>query len=139
MSDLTKNKKKENKESVATKKNTTAAKKTTTSDPKKEKPTKEKKVIPKRAAGNDLEPIKKKQKAMLDIINSVDLLSGEQQEQFLLAIAYGLVPDKFGIEAGLDTRLKAFEQFQKLQQAKRLNEQSQDSDDNEVTIIDDIS
>lgn len=118
---------------------------------KKEKADKKKKI-----SVNDLEPATnsvprpkanksiysqtaKEMKAILKDLSHIPKVEEGDMEKMLVAIAYGLVPDRFGLEAGLDTRLKAFEQLQKLQQAKRLNEQSQDSDDNEVTIIDDIS
>ena len=108
--------------------------------PQKKKSTSPKKVIPKNYAGDDVILLaKSKYNKTIELINAVEMITPEQQEQLLLSIALGLVPDKFGLEAGLDTRLKALDQLQKLQQAKRLNEQSQEGDDNEVTIIDDIS
>ena len=56
----------------------------------------------------------------------------------LAAIAYGMVQDRFGMEASLETRLKAFDQLQKLKQAKAQNPSSSEEDDG-VVIVDDIS
>lgn len=142
MSELDNKKEKEKKEeSVATKKSATKPKSGEASKEKKKSPQKKKssskKIIPKNNAGDDVILLaKSKYKQTIKLINAVEMITPEQQEQLLLSIALGLVPDKFGLEAGLDTRLKALDQLQKLQQNKK-NESVSDGEG--VVITDDIS
>ena len=106
---------------------------------KKEKADKKKKI-----SVNDLEPATnsvprpranksiysqtaKEMKAILKDLSHIPKVEEGDMEKMLIAIAYGLVPDRFGLEAGLDTRLKAFEQLQKLQQNKN-NEHEHEED-----------
>lgn len=94
---------------------------------KKKNAQKEKKVIPRKSESSTrLAALKQKQKEMLDIINSVEMITPEQQEQYLLAIAMGLVPDRFGLEVSVDTKLKAFNQLQamQIQKTKQNNQRS---------------
>lgn len=95
---------------------------------KKRKSTqKEKKTIPRLSEkSKKLTLVQQKQKEMLAIINSVEMITPEQQEQYLLAIAMGLVPDRFGLEVSVDTKLKAFNQLQamQVQKTKQNNQRS---------------
>ena len=121
--------------------NKTAADKEKKKSPQKKKTkktTEGKKIIPKKGTADEAILIaKSRYKKTLEVINVVENITPEQHEQFLLAIAMGLVPDKFGLEAGLDTRLKALDQYQKLQQQKQQNADGENGNE-EVVIIDDI-
>ena len=79
---------------------------------------------------------KQKIKDTLALIDVIPTITDEQQENYLMAIAMGLVPDRFGLDAGLDTRLKALDQLNKIRQAKQ--KEATDSSDEEVVIVDDI-
>ena len=79
---------------------------------------------------------KQKIKDTLALIDVIPTITDEQQENYLMAIAMGLVPDRFGLDAGLDTRLKALDQLNKIRQAKQ--KEATDTSDEEVVIVDDI-
>lgn len=105
---------------------------------KKEKPSKEKKepkVIPKYYAGTNVRKLPKIPKALLkDLTNMEDLIMTPQQRKaYLTAIVMGLIPDKFGLEVGIDQKLKAIAE---------LNKMDNDSDGDElierVVIMDDV-
>lgn len=102
---------------------------------KKEKPSKEKKVIPKYYAGTNVRKLPKIPKALLkDLTNMEDLvLTPQQRKAYLTAIVMGLIPDKFGLEVGIDQKLKAIAE---------LNRMDSDSDGDEtverVVIVDDV-
>lgn len=106
--------------------------------PQKRKQTKKttegKKIIEKSDA---VKLAKQKIKDTLALIDVIPTITDEQQEQYLMAIAMGLVPDRFGLDAGLDTRLKALDQLNKIRQAKQ--KEATDTSDEEVVIVDDIS
>lgn len=93
---------------------------------KKEKPTKEKKIIPKYYAGTNITKLPKIPKTMLKDIEEVQLLTGEQLEKYLTAMAMGLIPDRFGLEASFDSRIKAFKELINLQNAKQLQTKRDD-------------
>ncbi len=119
---------KENENDV--KKVTSLKEKKTNSTKKKKKPQKEKKVIPKYYAGTEVRKLPKVPKVAL---KDLDKLKGltmtlEQQEAYLTAIVLGFVPDKFGLEAGIDQKLKAMAMLKEVQKAKNANEVEQDED-----------
>lgn len=116
----------------------TRTKKESAAHSKKEKTTKEKKVIPKYYVGTEVRRLPKVPKAALTDLNNLKGLSmtPEQQEAFLTAIIMGFVPDKFGLEAGLDHKLKALTMLKDLQTQ---NQNTSETGDNEVVIIDDIN
>ena len=99
-----------------------------TSDPKKEKPVKEKKVIPKYYAGTEVRKLPKVSKAAIKDLNNLKglTMTPEQQEAYLTAVIMGFVPDKFGLEAGLDQKLKALAMLKEIQKA---NSQQQEETD----------
>ena len=99
-----------------------------TSDPKKEKPVKEKKVIPKYYAGTEVRKLPKVSKAAIKDLNKLKglTMTPEQQEAYLTAVIMGFVPDKFGLEAGLDQKLKALAMLKEIQKA---NSQQQEETD----------
>lgn len=106
-----------------------------TSAPKKEKPSKEKKVIPKYYAGTEVRKLPKVPKGLLkDLTNlEANIMTPQQRKAYLSAIVLGLIPDKFGLEAGLDQKLKAIAE---------LNKMDSDGDGEEtggsVVIVDDV-
>lgn len=106
-----------------------------TSAPKKEKPSKEKKVIPKYYAGTEVRKLPKIPKGLLkDLTNlEANIMTPQQRKAYLSAIVLGLIPDKFGLEAGLDQKLKAIAE---------LNKMDSDGDGEEtggsVVIVDDV-
>lgn len=66
-------------------------------------------------------------------IQGVKPLSIEERIQYLTAIALGAIPDRFGMEPSLDTKLKALEQINKMTQ------EEVEEDENEAgVIVDDI-
>ena len=97
---------------------------------KKEKPSKEKKVIPKYYAGTNVRKLPKIPKAVVnDLTNLKGLtMTPEQQEAYLTAIILGFVPDKFGLEAGIDQKLKAMAMLKEVQKAKNAVDAEQDED-----------
>lgn len=97
---------------------------------KKEKPSKEKKVISKYYAGTNVRKLPKIPKAAVnDLTNLKGLtMTPEQQEAYLTAIILGFVPDKFGLEAGIDQKLKAMAMLKEVQKAKNAVDAEQDED-----------
>ena len=106
-----------------------------TSAPKKEKPSKEKKVIPKYYAGTEVRKLPKVPKGLLkDLTNlEANIMTPQQRKAYLSAIILGLIPDKFGLEAGLDQKLKAIAELNKM-------DSSGDGEETggSVVIVDDI-
>lgn len=104
--------------------------------PKKENASKEKKVKPKFYAGTKVEKLPRVPKKYMDDIMSVEALTPEQLEKYYTAIALGLVPDRFGMEASLDTRLKAMKGIQEIRE-NRLREQTElNAEQQELFAID---
>lgn len=92
-------------------------------------------------AGNTV-PTKKpnlaqQSKNILKEFAKVQIASTEDLEKMLTMIALGMVQDRFGMDASLDTRLKAIDQITKIKQQQELNKQDTSSNE-EVVIIDDI-
>lgn len=106
---------------------------------KKEKPSKEKKVIPKYYGGTNIRKLPKVPKAVVkDLTNLQGLtMTPEQQEAYLTAIILGFVPDKFGLEAGLDQKIKAMAMLREVQKSKSLidDEQSEDKDNDYLSSL----
>lgn len=98
---------------------------------KKEKPTKEKKektlegkkIKPKYYAGTNVEKLPKVPKKYLDDLRNVEPLSPEDLEKYYTAVILGIVPDRFGLETSVDTKLKAVKGLTELREAK-LREQT---------------
>lgn len=107
--------------------------------PKKEKPSKEKKVIPKYYAGTDVRKLPKVPKSAINDLNNLQglTMTPEQQEAYLTAIVMGFVPDKFGLEAGLEHKLKALAMLQTLQKNKNqvLDEKEEEENDDFLSSI----
>lgn len=95
----------------------------TENSPKKEKPLKEKKVKSKYYAGTNVEKLPKVPKKYLDDLNKVEALTPDQLEKYYTAIILGIIPDRFGLEASVDTKLKAAKGLTELREAK-LREQT---------------
>lgn len=110
-----------------------------TSAPKKEKQVKEKKVIPKYYAGTEVRKLPKVPKSAINDLNNLQglTMTPEQQEAYLTAIVMGFVPDKFGLEAGLDHKLKALAMLQTIQKNRSqvLEEQEEDENDDYLTSL----
>lgn len=110
-----------------------------TSAPKKEKLVKEKKVIPKYYAGTEVRKLPKVPKSAINDLNNLQglTMTPEQQEAYLTAIVMGFVPDKFGLEAGLDHKLKALAMLQTIQKNRSqvLEEQEEDENDDYLTSL----
>ena len=106
-----------------------------TSAPKKEKQVKEKKVIPKYYAGTEVRKLPKVPKGLLkDLTNlEANIMTPQQRKAYLSAIILGLIPDKFGLEAGLDQKLKAIAELNKM-------DSSGDGEETggSVVIVDDV-
>ena len=101
-------------------------------DVQKEKtPQKRKKINPSKLPVESLQPatnsdakiqktpsskidIAKQTKQVIKDFAKVPIATNEDLEKMLTAIAFGIIPDRFGLEAGLDTRLKALDQIAKL-------------------------
>lgn len=79
-----------------------------------------------------LEGVAKDAKAILKQLGKVPSLNPEDTSKLLTAVALGLVKDRFGMDASLDTRLKAIDCLNKI------NNDNGVSDDAEVEIVDDI-
>lgn len=72
---------------------------------------------------------KKDAKAILKEISKLPTMDEQQMTNLLTAIALGMIPDRFGLDISLDTRLKA---IQMLQQSNQFKEQQQ----NKTTTVD---
>ena len=106
---------------------------------KKEKQVKAKKVIPKYYAGTEVRKLPKVPKSAINDLNNLQglTMTPEQQEAYLTAIVMGFVPDKFGLEAGLDHKLKALAMLQTIQKNRSqvLEEQEEDENDDYLTSL----
>lgn len=81
-----------------------------------------------------IEKLIKCPKGLLTDLDKIPSLTPEQMEKYLSAIVLGLIPDKFGLEVGADTKIKAIAELSKL---KSLEQQGGSSYE-QVVIIDDI-
>ena len=66
----------------------------------------------------ELKTVSKDIKAIIKDIGKVPKLDQEEIEKLLQAIALGLIPDRFGMEASLDTRVKALTELNKMREEK---------------------
>lgn len=101
---------------------------------KKKKAFKEKELKPASNSGKKTTMLTgkaKEAKAILKDLGKLPQITPEETTKLLQAIALGLVPDRFGMEVSLDTRLKAIQILQ--QNANEQNKSKQD----EVLIVDD--
>lgn len=99
---------------------------------KKEKPSKEKKapktlegkkIKNKYYGGTNIEKLPKVPKKYLEDIRNVEPLSPEDLEKYYTAVILGLLPDRFGLETSMETKLKAVKGLTELREAK-LREQT---------------
>lgn len=107
---------------------------------KKEKPPKEKKapktlegkkIKNKYYGGTNIEKLPKVPKKYLEDIRKVEPLSPDDLEKYYTAVILGIVPDRFGLETSIDTKLKAVKGLTELREAKLreqtvVNEQEQE-------------
>lgn len=102
---------------------------------KKEKPSKEKKVIPKYYGGTNIRKLPKVPKAFMTDLSKLEatIMTPQQRKAYLSAIVMGLIPDKFGLEVGVDQKLKAIAELNKMDESN----QGTDADES-VVIVDDI-
>ena len=102
---------------------------------KKEKPSKEKKVIPKYYGGTNIRKLPKVPKGFMSDLSKLEasIMTPQQRKAYLSAIVMGLIPDKFGLEVGVDQKLKAIAELNKMDESN----QGTDADES-VVIIDDI-
>lgn len=90
---------------------------------KKEKTLEGKKIKTKYYAGTNVEKLPKVPKKYLDDLRNVEPLSPEDLEKYYTAVILGIVPDRFGLEVSVDTKLKAVKGLSELREAK-LREQA---------------
>jgi hypothetical protein len=83
---------------------------------KKEKPSKEKKIIPKYYAGTDIRKLPKIPKNMLNDLTQLEtsIMTPQQRKAYLTMIVLGLITDKFGLEVGVDQKIKAIAELNKM-------------------------
>ena len=98
---------------------------------KRENPSKEKKIKSKYYAGTNVEKLPKIPKKYLDDLRAVEALSPDDLEKYYTAVILGIIPDRFGLEASVDTKLKAAKGLTELREAKLreqtvVNEQEQE-------------
>lgn len=106
---------------------------------KRENPSKEKekktlegkKIKTKYYAGTNVEKLPKVPKKYLEDIRNVEPLSPDDLEKYYTAVILGIVPDRFGLEVSVDTKLKAVKGLTELREAKLreqtvVNEQEQE-------------
>ncbi len=88
---------------------------------KRKSPQKEKKIIPKYYAGTDVRKLPKIPKLLLNDLSKIGLssLTEDQIKGFLSAVVVGAITDKFGLEASLDTRIKAAQELTKIIQTNK--------------------
>ncbi len=100
------------------------------SSKKRKTPQKEKKIIPKHYAGTEVKKLPKLTKALLNDFTKLGTtsLNEDQIKGFLSAVVAGAITDKFGLEASLDTRIKAAQELTKIIQS---NKHDDDDDMNE--------
>lgn len=99
---------------------------------------KEKKaIIPKYYAGTNVRKLPKVPKAALnDLSKNLEHLTmtEDQMQGYLTAIILGFVPDKFGLEAGIDVKLKAMSMLTALRKEKMDSVDSEESKKNDELI-----
>lgn len=102
---------------------------------KKEKPTKEKKIIPKYYAGTEVRKIPKVPSGLLKDLTNLEasIMTAQQRKAYLTAIIMGLIPDKFGLEVGIDQKLKAIAELNKMD-----SDNESDEIGGSVVIVDDV-
>lgn len=102
---------------------------------KEKEKSKKKTVIPKYYAGTEVRKLPKAPKGMLKDLKDMEtlIMSPEQRRAYLSAIALGLVPDKFGLEAGLDQKIKAISELNRMD-----SEGEFDDAPESVVIVDDV-
>lgn len=103
------------------------------SNPKKEKPTKEKKVKDKYYAGTNVEKLPKIPKKYIQDLESIEALTPEQLEKYYTAVILGIIPDRFGLEVSVDSKLKAAKGLMDLRENK-LKEQVISNEQEEVAL-----
>ncbi len=88
---------------------------------KRKSPQKEKKIISKYYAGTDVRKLPKIPKPLLNDLSKIGLssLTEDQIKGFLSAVVVGAITDKFGLEASLDTRIKAAQELTKIIQTNK--------------------
>ena len=80
---------------------------------KRKTPQKEKKEVALKPASNTgkytspLKDVSKVSKTLLKDIGKIQIMSKEDLEKYLQAIALGIIPDRFGMEPSLDTKVNA--------------------------------
>ena len=100
-------------------------------NPKRENPSKEKKektlegkkIKPKYYGGTNIEKLPKVPKKYLDDLRNVEPLSPDDLEKYYTAVILGIIPDRFGLDTSIDTKLKAAKGLTELREAK-LREQT---------------
>ena len=74
--------------------------------------------------GKPVDPLKGASKDVKKILSSLGKLppmGQDEIEKLLQAIALGLIPDKFGMDASLDTRIRALTELNKMREEKTLD------------------
>lgn len=108
---------------------------------KKEKLKKEKnkEIIDRCYVGTNIRKLPKVPKALFnDLVKMENLkMTPSQIEAYLSAIVLGLVTDKFGLEVGADTKIKALAELNKMQLAKSQMSQ-EDQEAKEIDAATDI-
>lgn len=94
---------------------------------KKKKGTTSKKTAPKKGKlmpemykNSNFQKLPKIPKAMLKDIDKMPVMTMEQMEKYLTAVALGIIPERFGMESSLDTRMKAMQELNKMKQQEQL-------------------
>ena len=91
---------------------------------KKKNPKKEKKkvIVPKYYGGTDTRKLPKVPAALIKDLKNLEgfVMSPQQREAYLSAIIAGLIPDKFGLEAGIELKIKAIAELNKMDAQKAL-------------------
>lgn len=99
------------------------SKKENPSKEKKEKTLEGKKIKSKYYAGTNVEKLPKVPKKYLDDLRNVEPLSPDDLEKYYTAVILGIIPDRFGLDTSIDTKLKAAKGLTELREAK-LREQT---------------
>ena len=80
---------------------------------------------------------KKEMTSLLRDIGKLPEMSDDELKKLLMAIALGLVPDQFGLEASIDTKLKAISLLQN--QTKIIESSKTNNDvDEDTSFMDDL-
>lgn len=92
---------------------------------------KEKKIIPKHYAGTDVRKLPKLTKPLLNDFTNLgkSSLNEDQIKGFLSAVVAGAITDKFGLEASLDTRIKAAQELTKILQSNKHSDEDEDTNE----------